>query len=54
MSAIMEIPNSLQEIKEKEEAMEFMARLKTMTETEKQQLKGIMIGIALSKQEKNQ
>jgi hypothetical protein len=41
---------TLQEHNEKTETMEFIEMLKTMTEKEKQQVKGILIGIQLSKQ----
>lgn len=40
---------TLQEERERTEATEFITILKTMSESEKQQIKGIMIGIQLSK-----
>lgn len=40
---------TLQLEKEKQEVTEFITILKTLSETEKQQVKGIMIGINLSK-----
>lgn len=49
MSAIMEVTTTLQEEREKREATEFIAMLKTMSESEKQQIKGVMIGIKLSR-----
>lgn len=39
----------LQAETERQEAIEFITMLKTMSESEKQQIKGIMIGISLSK-----
>lgn len=49
MLATMEATTTLQEEREKREATEFITALKTMSESEKQQIKGIMIGIQLSK-----
>ena len=40
---------TLQAEREKQEVVEFITMLKTMSESEKQQIKGIMIGINLSK-----
>ena len=40
---------TLQAEREKRETTEFIEILKTMSESEKQQVKGIMIGIKLSK-----
>ena len=40
---------TFQSIKEKQEALEFMELLKSLTEREQQQVKGIMIGLNLSK-----
>ena len=40
---------TLQAEREKREMTEFITILKTMSESEKQQIKGIMIGIQLSK-----
>lgn len=42
--------SSLQIEKEKTEIKEFITILKTMSENEKQQIKGIMIGIQLSRE----
>lgn len=43
------LENTLQAEREKRETTEFIEILKTMSESEKQQVKGIMIGIKLSK-----
>lgn len=40
---------TLQAEREKREATEFIEILKTMSESERQQVKGVMIGIQLSK-----
>lgn len=40
---------TLQAEREKRETTEFIEMIKTMSESEKQQIKGIMIGIKLSK-----
>ena len=44
---------TLQQDREQREANEFIEILKTMTEVEKSQIKGIMIGIRLSKAAKS-
>ncbi len=43
------VATTLQAEREKRETTEFITILKTMSESEKQQIKGIMIGIQLSK-----
>lgn len=41
--------STLQEEREKKETTEFIEALKSMSESEKQQVKGIMLGIKLAK-----
>lgn len=49
MKEVKLMSTTLQLEKEKQEVTEFITILKTLSETEKQQVKGIMIGINLSK-----
>lgn len=41
---------NLQSNEKEEDAKEFMELLKTLTQTEKEQVKGIMVGMQLSRQ----